>query len=360
MERLNLRQLEIFSAVVDAGSFTAAAEKLYLAQSTVSDNVRALEELLHLKLFHRESKRRLTLTLEGKRVYRYAQDILGRCSALLLDVAVDSALELTLGASTVPAQSLLPGYMARFARENPACRCTLLCGDSAAVQQMLLNGDIHLGFVGSADDRRVAGPTPRRDPISEPIAEDRLVLITPNTPRFAALKTQGVLGRELFREPFLFRERGSGTQKVIDNYLSEIRLDPQVIHTVAYVSDPTVLQRLVPEGAGVDTSRFRTRGAGDRRGGTALTIRAGRNARAAQHLHGPTPEKLHELPRPHLCRAGAQAGQGVRVTLPFHHRKEADGNGSEPRASAHANDLRRRLSGKAGAGRPVENFRGSA
>lgn len=243
MERLNLRQLEIFSAVVDAGSFTAAAEKLYLAQSTVSDNVRALEELLHLKLFHRESKRRLTLTLEGKRVYRYAQDILGRCSALLLDVAVDSALELTLGASTVPAQSLLPGYMARFARENPACRCTLLCGDSAAVQQMLLNGDIHLGFVGSADDRQ--------DLIYEPIAEDRLVLITPNTPRFAALKTQGVLGRELFREPFLFRERGSGTQKVIDNYLSEIRLDPQVIHTVAYVSDPTVLQRLVAEGTGV-------------------------------------------------------------------------------------------------------------
>lgn len=243
MERLNLRQLEIFSAVVDAGSFTAAAEKLYLAQSTVSDNVRALEELLHLKLFHRESKRRLTLTLEGKRVYRYAQDILGRCSALLLDVAVDIALELTLGASTVPAQSLLPGYMARFARENPACRCTLLCGDSAAVQQMLLNGDIHLGFVGSADDRQ--------DLIYEPIAEDRLVLITPNTPRFAALKTQGVLGRELFREPFLFRERGSGTQKVIDNYLSEIRLDPQVIHTVAYVSDPTVLQRLVAEGTGV-------------------------------------------------------------------------------------------------------------
>ena len=133
MERLNLRQLEIFSAVVDAGSFTAAAEKLYLAQSTVSDNVRALEELLHLKLFHRESKRRLTLTLEGKRLYRYAQDILGRCSALLLDVAVDSALELTLGASTVPAQSLLPGYMARFARENPACRCTLLCGDLSLI-----------------------------------------------------------------------------------------------------------------------------------------------------------------------------------------------------------------------------------
>ena len=194
MERLNLRQLEIFSAVVDAGSFTAAAEKLYLAQSTVSDNVRALEELLHLKLFHRESKRRLTLTLEGKRVYRYAQDILGRCSALLLDVAVDSALELTLGASTVPAQSLLPGYMARFARENPACRCTLLCGDSAAVQQMLLNGDIHLGFVGSADDRQ--------DLIYEPIAEDRLVLITPNTEKYQAFAGKPFPIKQLKEDPW--------------------------------------------------------------------------------------------------------------------------------------------------------------
>ena len=68
MDRLNFRQLEIFVAVVDAGSFTAAADRLYLAQSTVSDNIRALEELLHIKLFRRESKRRLLLTSEGKRV----------------------------------------------------------------------------------------------------------------------------------------------------------------------------------------------------------------------------------------------------------------------------------------------------
>ena len=243
MDRLNFRQLEIFVAVVDAGSFTAAAERLYLAQSTVSDNIRALEELLHIKLFHRESKRRLLLTSEGKRVYQYAQDILARCSALWLDVALDSALELTLGASTVPAQSLLPRYMALFAKERPEFRCTLRCGDSAEVQQLLLDGDIQLGFVGSSDDRQ--------DLIYAPIAEDHLVMITPNTPHFAALKARGALGRELFTEPVIFRERGSGTQKVIDNYLSEIRFDPHVIHTVAYVSDPVVMQRLVAEGMGV-------------------------------------------------------------------------------------------------------------
>ena len=243
MDNINLRQLEIFVTVVDCGSFTAAAEKLFLAQSTVSGNVQALEESLRTVLLRRVSKRRLTLTADGRRVYHDAQEILARCSALRSDVMGDPVRELSLGASTVPAQSLLPHYMAAFAKTRPDSRCTLSCGDSAAVQQLLLDGDVQLAFVGSADDRQ--------DLIYEPIAEDHLVMITPNTPRFAALRARGVLGRELFGEPVIFRERGSGTQKLIDNYLTEIRLDPHVIHTAAYVSDPTVLQRLVAEGVGV-------------------------------------------------------------------------------------------------------------
>lgn len=243
MDSINLRQLEIFVTVVDCGSFTEAAEQLFLAQSTVSGNIRALEDSLCTVLFRRGSKRRLTLTGEGKRVYRYARDILAKCSALRSDVAGDPLRELSIGASTVPAQSLLPGYIAAFSAAHPDCCCTLSCGDSGEVHRMLLDGDIQLGFVGSTDDRQ--------DLIYEPIAEDRLVVITANNAHFAALKARGALGHELFTEPFLFRERGSGTQKLIDNYLSDIRLDPNVIHTVAYVTDPTVLQQLVIAGVGV-------------------------------------------------------------------------------------------------------------
>ena len=243
MDSVNLRALEIFVAVVDAGSFTEAANRLYLSQSTVSDNVRSLETSLHTVLLRRESKRRLTLTSDGKRVYQYAQDILAKCSALRLDVMGDMARELSLGASTVPAQCLLPRFITAFSAVHPDSCCTLLCGDSAEVQQWLLDGDVQLGFVGSADDRQ--------ELIYEPVARDRLVMITPNTPRFAALLANGTPARELFTEPLIFREHGSGTQKVIDNYLSDIRLDPHIIHTVAYVSDSAVLQRLVAQGAGV-------------------------------------------------------------------------------------------------------------
>lgn len=244
MTEINLRQLEIFVAIVDYGSFTEAAKRLYLAQSTVSSHIRALEESLHVVLFRRKSKRNMVLTPDGKRVYQYARDILAKCTALRSDVMGDPRRELSIGASTVPAQSLLPGYLADFSAAWPDCCCTLRCGDSGQIHQLLLDGDIQLGFVGSSDDRQNLS--------YEPVAQDRLVMITPNTPEFAALQQKGVLGRDLLQHhPLIFREHGSGTQKVIDNYISRLRLDAHQMRVMAYVSDPAVLQQLVARGSGV-------------------------------------------------------------------------------------------------------------
>ena len=68
MSSLNLKQLEVFAAVVEYGSFTEAAEHLYIAQSTVSTHINALEETLEVVLFERTSKKHITLTADGKRV----------------------------------------------------------------------------------------------------------------------------------------------------------------------------------------------------------------------------------------------------------------------------------------------------
>ena len=108
---------------------------------------------------------------------------------------------------------------------------------------MVLDGDVQIGFVGSTDNRQQL--------CYERIARDRLVLITANTPRFAKLQAQGVLGRELLSEPLIFRDRGSGTQKMIDNYLSS-REDGNFTPDVRfYTADPEMLQELVSMGAGV-------------------------------------------------------------------------------------------------------------
>lgn len=243
MSNISLKQLEVLIAVVECGNFTKAAEHLYLAQSTVSSHISALEEALHVTLFRRESKKCVTLTADGKRVYQYAKDVVGRCNALESALNAERQRELVLGASSAPSKSLLPEQIRRFSESHPECCCVVKSGDSERIQQMVLDGDIQIGFVGSTDNRQAL--------TYECVAEDRLVLITPNTPRFALLKEQGVLGRALLGEPMVFRDHGSGTQKMVDNYLSTQDGDAKREHGRYYVSDPELLQELVALGCGV-------------------------------------------------------------------------------------------------------------
>ena len=243
MSNISLKQLEVLIAVVECGNFTEAAEHLYLAQSTVSSHISALEEALHVMLFRRESKKGVTPTADGKRVYQYAKDVVGRCNALESALNAERQRELVLGASSAPSKSLLPGQIRRFSESHPECCCVVKSGDSGQIQQMVLDGDIQIGFVGSTDNRQAL--------TYECVAEDRLVMITPNTPRFALLKEQGVLGRALLGEPMVFRDHGSGTQKMVDNYLSTEDGDAKRERCRYYVSDPELLQELVALGCGV-------------------------------------------------------------------------------------------------------------
>lgn len=240
---ISLKQLEVFVTIVECGNFTEAGRKLYLAQSTVSSHITALEEVLRVSLFRRESKRTIELTADGKRVYQYAKDLVSKCAALEEAVALEERRELVIGASTVPSKCLLPDKMIAFQKAHPACCLVVRGGDTEQIQQMVLNGDVQIGFVGSTDNRQQL--------CYERIARDRLVLITPNIPRFARLKAQGTLGKELLKEPLIFRDRGSGTQKMIDNYLSELDWSDQLPDIRFYAADPEMIQELVAQGAGV-------------------------------------------------------------------------------------------------------------
>ena len=240
---ISLKQLEIFVTIVECGNFTEAGRRLYLAQSTVSSHISALEDALRVSLFRRESKRSIELTADGKRVYEYAKDVVTKCAALESSTAGMVKRDLVIGASTAPSKSLLPKHVLQFTRDYPSCCCVVRGGDSEHIQQMVLDGDVQIGFVGSTDNRQSL--------IYERVAEDRLVLITPNTTRFQKLKEQGVLGCDLLEEAMVFRDQGSGTQKMIDNYLSGRDIDAKALQVRHYASDPEMLQELVALGAGV-------------------------------------------------------------------------------------------------------------
>ena len=176
---ISLKQLEIFVTIVECGNFTEAGRRMYLAQSTVSSHISALEEALHVALFRRESKRSIELTADGKRVYEYAKDVVNKCASLESSIVGEAKRELVIGASTAPSKSVLPRHVMQFVQEHPSCCCVVRGGDSEHIQQMVLDGDIQVGFVGSTDDRQSL--------VYERVAEDRLVLIAPNTPHFRKL-----------------------------------------------------------------------------------------------------------------------------------------------------------------------------
>ena len=243
MQALNLKQLEVFCTVVEQGSFTAAADKLYLAQSTVSGHVAALEEDLGVPLLVRTGKRRIALTGEGRRVYAHARAILQSCEELSRELEEQVSRELTVAASSIPMQYILPRLLTDFASAAPDFRFTLRDGDSEEVHRAVLQGEANVGFVGAVLNNREF----RYDII----AQDPLVLVTPDLPRFREMRAAGAAGNQILREePLLFREGGSGTQIAGQRFLTENGISTEELNIVARIENSEALLRMVSCGLG--------------------------------------------------------------------------------------------------------------
>ena len=82
MNDFSLKQLEVFVTVAELNSFTLAAERLYLTQSTVSSHIQLMEQALGVSLFVRGTRRQIHLTPEGERIYLSVKKILADCQNL--------------------------------------------------------------------------------------------------------------------------------------------------------------------------------------------------------------------------------------------------------------------------------------
>lgn len=243
MQNLNLKQLEVFVAVVEKGSFTTAAESLYLAQSTVSGHIASLEKEIGLTLLIRTGKRKIILTEEGRKVYAHAKTILQNCADLSRELVERTCLDITLAASTIPMQYLLPKYLAEFSAQTPQYRFTLRGGDSQAVHQMVLSGQAQLGFVGSVLDQQELH--------YELLTQDELVLITPNIPHYQKMLAQGISGNALLTNPLIIRTGGSGTKLAVDRFLCDNKISADSTHVIVQVESTQTMVSLVAQGMGI-------------------------------------------------------------------------------------------------------------
>ena len=242
---MDFKQLEAFSAVVSLGSFSRAGERLFLTQPTISAHIRSLERELGVQLVVRTTKE-VYPSEEGKRLYAYAQKLLRlRDDAI---AAVTSSAPpvggiVTVAASSIPAQYVLPGAAAAFGRTHPDAAVRSLRCDSAAVVRQVAEGTADLGMTGTAI------PSPRC--VFHDLCGDELVVVTPNTERYQALPREGFPRSLLLREKFIQREAGSGTRREFERFLEEIGVSPERLKVAAEMDDPEAIKRAVSQGLGI-------------------------------------------------------------------------------------------------------------
>lgn len=210
---MNLDHLRTFVAVVEQGSFSAAARARRISQPAVTKQVQRMESELGLALMVRGPKRQVELTPAGERLLAYAREILQQWEALdrdLADLREIGQGTLVLAASTIPGEYVLPGLLAAFRAEYPQIEVHMTVSDTEEVATKVLSDQADVGVLGSTLTR----PGLRL----ERLTGDEIVLAVP--PGHAFARRGSVTVDELHDEPLILREEGSGTRRSVETALS--------------------------------------------------------------------------------------------------------------------------------------------
>jgi LysR family transcriptional regulator, transcription activator of glutamate synthase operon len=218
---MEIRQVQGVLAIVAAGSFSAAAEELYIAQSSLSKLVIALERELGVALFDR-SKRKVVLTPAGEAFLVHARVIDAAYQNLLVDLGEYKAIpQLTIVAIPVIAQYGVPAYVAEFRRLHPEIELVLEEREAAAILPALVGHGFDLAIV--------------RDNYLDPdqylqcrIAHDQLVVIVSNKHRYAGRSSLALA--ELANENHIMFDKGTVVHELAVDTCRAAGFEPRIFY----------------------------------------------------------------------------------------------------------------------------------
>ena len=239
---MEFKQLEAFVAVVDYGSFSEAARKLYLTQPTISAHVRSLEEELHTKLILRTTKK-TTITTRGYQLYDSAVRMLEIRNNLLENFTGVQKHMIDLAASTIPSSYLLPEILAAFGKTHPDIYFHSIQADSAESINRVLDGTVDLALVGQNTRDETC--------VFLPFCQDELVIATPITNHYLGLQNKSVTFEDFIKDPIIIREKGSGTKKEMDLFLEQIGVTPNDLNVIARMNDLEGIKKSIVNGLGI-------------------------------------------------------------------------------------------------------------
>ena len=236
--KYSLRQLEIFVAISRTESVSRAAEALSLSQSATSTALSELERQFDLQLFDRVGKS-LRINETGRQLLPRAVELLDRAheiEALLQGRAGFGYMK--IGATLTVGNYLATLLVARFLQEHPESRIQLQVHNTSTIVHKIVNHELDLGLI--------EGDTNHPDIEVHPWIADELVVFS--APDHPLARASNISIEQLLQEPWILREKGSGTRETFDRALrnnhSKLNIRLELEHTEA-------VKRAVESGLGI-------------------------------------------------------------------------------------------------------------
>ena len=239
---MQIETLKIFCDLVETRSFSQAAERNFVTQSAVSQQVRGLEEKFKRRLLERVRGRRdLNLTQAGEAFYEASREVLlayGRLEENMRQLT--GTVSGTVRVATVYSVGLheLPPVVREFMTSYPQAKIDLEYSRTTRIVRDVLSGAAELGVV--------AFPEKRRGLEVVTLDGDRLVLIC--SPSHPLAKRKKVSAADLQGQDFVLFERDIPTRRATDRVL---RAHGVAVHRVAEFDNIETIKRAVEVGLGI-------------------------------------------------------------------------------------------------------------
>ncbi|KYH33431.1 selenium metabolism-associated LysR family transcriptional regulator [Neomoorella mulderi] len=240
---MNLNNLRVFATVAETGNLSETAQRLFLTQPAVTQQIKHLEHVFAIQLLER-TNRGVTLTDAGEVLKDYARKIVSLYDEL--ESAMEGLRASVGGQLTVGATSTIGGYavpcsICIFKEKFPEAVLKLKVANRQQIINDLKEGRIDIALIEGKD---LKGPF-----VACELAVDQLVIIAPNRKPWTDRTSISI--EELKKQPFIIREAGSGTRQVIEEALNSIGLDLSHLNIVVELASVDSIKAAVEAGVGI-------------------------------------------------------------------------------------------------------------
>jgi DNA-binding transcriptional LysR family regulator len=237
---MDVRQLEMFRAVAEAGSFTAAAQRLHVSQSAISRQLKLLEEELGTLVLERTG-RGVNVTPEGhillaaaNRIWRDLQEV----AAQIADTQTLQRGVISIGGGMTVCLHILPKLLKKFRALYRNVDLRITTGTADQLLQALRAHELDLLLLTL--------PIVGADLEVVPVLKEEMIVIAAKN--HALARSRSVDARTLARSPLILFERGSNTRRVLDEFFLA---QQTAVNVVMETENVEIIKAMVAHGLGL-------------------------------------------------------------------------------------------------------------